>query len=169
MMRRAPIKQGAGLKRSAFKQKAPATCTGILRVAAAERKAPARKAAMKAKGPKMTPIRRAARGQDCTLRLPGVCNFDPDTTVLCHSNYLADGKGMGLKAPDTAAAFGCAACHDVLDGRRPRPEGFSRLDLEGAFYVGMRSTHQVLARMGLIKSESASVAAGTDSDQNNTY
>lgn len=154
-MRRTPMKQGAALKRTAFKQKAPSTSTGILRVAAAERKAPARKAKLKSKGPKTTPIRRAARGQGCTLRLPGVCNFDPDTTVLCHSNFLADGKGMGLKAPDTAAAFGCAACHDVLDGRRPRPDGFSRLDLEGAFYAGMRRTHQLLARMGLIKSETA--------------
>lgn len=155
MMRRTPLKSGSALKRTAFKQKAPSTSTGILRVAAAERKAPARKAKLKAKGPRMTPIRRAARGQDCTLRLPGVCNFDPDTTVLCHSNYLADGKGMGLKAPDTAAAFGCAACHDVLDGRRPRPEGFSRLDLEGAFYAGMHLTHRILAPMGLIKSEAA--------------
>lgn len=155
MMRRSPLKPGNGLKRAAFKKKSPSTSTGVLRVAAAERKAPARKAKLKAKGPKMTPIRRAARGQDCTLRLPGVCNFDPDTTVLCHSNYLADGKGMGLKAPDTAAAFGCSACHDLLDGRRPRPEGFSRLDLEGAFYAGMRLTHQIIARMGLIKSETA--------------
>ncbi|MCY0910866.1 nuclease domain-containing protein [Massilia antarctica] len=168
LKRTGPMKPGAGFKRTAFKQKAPSTSTGIRRVAAAERKAPARKAKLKAKGPKMTPIRRAARSQDCTLRIPGVCNFDPATTVLCHSNYLADGKGMGLKAPDTAAAFGCAACHDVLDGRRPRPDGFSRLDLEGAFYVGMRHTHHILARMGLIKSESASVAADTDSDQNNT-
>lgn len=114
------------------------------------RAAPARKAAMKSKGPRMTPIRRAARDQDCTLLIPGAQFHDPATTVLCHSNFLADGKGMGLKAPDTCAAFGCAYCHDVLDGRRPRPAGFSLLDLEGAFYAGMRRTHTILRWLGLM-------------------
>ncbi|WP_426070197.1 nuclease domain-containing protein [Janthinobacterium sp. DSP2-3-3] len=149
MMRRSPLKPGAGLKRTAFKQKVPSSSTGILRVAAAERKAPPRKAKLKAKGPKMTPIRRAARGQDCTLRL-AVCNFDPDTTVLCHSNFLADGKGMGLKTPDTAAAFGCSACHDVLDGRRTRPADLSMAGLEAAFRAAVSTTHEILKAEGLL-------------------
>lgn len=113
---------------------------------------PVRKEAkrMKSKGPKMTPIRKSARNQDCTLCLPGVCNRDPATTVLCHSNYLADGKGMGLKAPDTAAVYGCSACHDVLDGRRPRPDGISKFELEGAFYAAMLRTHAILRAKGLL-------------------
>lgn len=149
-MKRSPMKPSSKpLKRTPFAR------VGILAQSSFQRKAPARKVAMKSKGPRMTPIRRAARGQDCTLRLPGVLNHDPATTVLCHSNFLADGKGMGLKAPDTAAAFGCALCHDILDGRRPRPEGFSKLDLEGAFYAAVKRTHKILARMGLIKSEAA--------------
>ncbi|OHV96858.1 hypothetical protein AKG95_15560 [Janthinobacterium lividum] len=94
-------------------------------------------------------MRRAARGQDCTLRL-AVCNFDPDTTVLCHSNFLADGKGMGLKAPDTAAAFGCSACHDVLDGRRPRPADLSLAGLEAAFRAAVGRTHEILKAEGLL-------------------
>lgn len=105
---------------------------------------------MKTKGPRMTPIRKAARGQDCTLRIPGVCNFDPDTTVLCHSNNLADGKGMGLKAPDTEACFGCSACHDVMDGRRLRPEWLTANMLAGAFAGARAATHVILRRMGLI-------------------
>lgn len=161
-MKRSPMKTGTKpLAHSAFKRKptsAPAT-TGILRVQAQQRTAPAKKSAMKSKGPRMTPIRRAARGQDCMLQLDGVCNRDPATTVLCHSNYLADGKGMGLKAPDTAAAFGCSSCHDVLDGRRPRPPGFSMLDLEGAFYAAMKRTHAILHRMGLMISTTKSEAA----------
>ncbi|MBY0243441.1 MAG: DUF1364 domain-containing protein, partial [Burkholderiaceae bacterium] len=98
-------------------------------------------------------------------QLAGVCNYNPETTVLCHSNFLADGKGMGLKAPDDRAAFGCAACHDVLDGRRPRPEGMTALDLEAAFYTAVRRTHTILARMGLLKSqdETAPVAASATS------
>lgn len=97
---------------------------------------------------KSTPIRRAAKNQECTLRFP-VCNFDPSTTVLCHSNELSDGKGMGLKAPDTAAAFGCSACHDVLDGRAPRPDGFSRDLMMAQFYEGVAQTHRILKRLGV--------------------
>ncbi len=162
-MKRSPLKPGTGLKRTAFargeriearevsklKRTSPMASTGMLSVQSHQRTAKTRKAGLKSKGPRSTPIRRAARGQDCTLRL-AVCNFDPDTTVLCHSNFLADGKGMGLKAPDTAAAFGCSACHDVLDGRRPRPAGLSMLDLESAFYVAMRQTHEILRSMGLL-------------------
>ena len=55
----------------------------------------------------LTKIQAAACGQDCTLLFPRVCNGRTDTTVLCHSNQLQDGKGMRLKAPDTRAAFGC--------------------------------------------------------------
>lgn len=151
MMRRSPLKPStAPLKRTAFARTAPMPGTGMLSVQSHQRRAPARKAAMKSKGPRMTPIRRAAAGQDCTLQIEGVCNHDPATTVLCHSNYLADGKGMGLKAPDTAAAFGCSSCHDVLDGRRPRPDGYSLLDIEAAFYAGVRRTHHILRRMGLL-------------------
>lgn len=145
-MKRSPIKLGA----KPMKRTTPIPSTGMLSVQSHQRRAPARKTAMKSKGPRMTPIRRAAAGQDCTLQLEGVCNHDPATTVLCHSNYLADGKGMGLKAPDTAAAFGCSSCHDVLDGRRPRPDGYSLLDIEAAFYAGVRRTHHILRRMGLL-------------------
>lgn len=109
-----------------------------------------RQKAMKSKGPRMTPIRRAARGQDCTLRMPGICNADPETTVLCHSNQLADGKGMGLKAPDERACFGCSACHDVLDGRRPRPEWMTYEMLLGAFERAVAETHEILKQKGLM-------------------
>lgn len=111
----------------------------------------ARSRAFKAQGPKMTPIRKAARGQDCTIQLHGVCNRDPDTSVLCHSNELADGKGMGLKAPDTAAAIGCSACHDVLDGRRPRPNWLTKDQVLAAFRAGIELTHRFLRTKGLIE------------------
>lgn len=57
--------------------------------------------------------RDAARGQQCTMRLPGVCNGDPETTVLAHRN----GAGMGMKAPDHDAADVCSNCHRCLDER----------------------------------------------------
>ena len=60
-------------------------------------------------------LRDSAQGKDCTLRLPGVCNFNPETTVLAH---LPCGmKGTGMKGPDVLAVFACSSCHDVLDSR----------------------------------------------------
>lgn len=106
---------------------------------------------LRSKGPKMTAIRKAARGEDCTIRLPGVCNQNPETTVLCHDNRLASGKGMGLKAPDTEAAFGCSCCHDVLDGRRPRPEGMTYDLMMAYFDLAVERTHKRLEEKGILK------------------
>lgn len=105
---------------------------------------------MKSTRPKMTPIRRSAKGEACTLMIPGVCNHDPATTVLCHSNALADGKGLGLKAPDTAACYGCSACHDVLDGRRALPHWITRNELMAGFAAAVVRTHQRLREKGLM-------------------
>lgn len=104
---------------------------------------------LKSSRPKMTPIRASARNEECTIRIPGVCNFDVATTVLCHSNDLADGKGMGIKAPDTCAAYGCSACHDVVDGRVPRPAGMSYELVIACLRAGIEQTQRKLKRKGL--------------------
>lgn len=77
-------------------------------------KGPRRKG-LKRNRPKMTPIRKSAKGEACTLRFP-CCNGDPATTVWCHSNRAEDGKGMGIKARDEEGCYGCATCHSWLDG-----------------------------------------------------
>ena len=139
------------MKRSELKR------TGFLRTKRLEKQAAEQFAKtakpMKSRGPRMTPIRRAARNQDCQLQILGVCNGDPSTVVLCHSNQLVDGKGMGLKAPDTAACFGCSSCHDVLDGRKPRPAGMTMDDLLRIFSYARERTHAVLRAQGRIKEE----------------
>lgn len=137
MKRTKPLKQKTTLKRTGFLCRAKEQTTKPVY-------------AFKSRGPKMTPIRRAARGQDCQLQILGVCNGDPSTTVLCHSNRLADGKGMGLKAPDTEACIGCSSCHDVLDGRAPRPDGMSMDDLQRLFEYARERTHAILRSMGLL-------------------
>jgi len=149
MSRKTPMARGSGFK-------APAAGAGLLRVAAVQAKAafplkrePKARKPMKKSRAKSTPARRAARGRDCTLMLLGVCNRDPATTVLCHSNRLADGKGMGLKAPDSAACFGCSDCHDVLDGRRPLPDWITRQQLEDAFDHAMVITQEQLKLEGI--------------------
>jgi hypothetical protein len=111
---------------------------------------PMQRSRMRASRAKSTPIRKSAEGQECTIRLPGVCNYNTSTTVLCHDNRIESGKGMGLKAPDTCAAYGCGACHDVLDGRAPRPAGLSRELVLACFDAGIEQTHRILRRLGLI-------------------
>lgn len=76
----------------------------------------------------MGKVRESARMEDCTFRIPDVCNYNPETTVYCHTNRLQDGKGMGVKSKK--GAYGCSSCHDVVDGRAPRPEGMTQDDLE---------------------------------------
>ncbi|MFJ2989975.1 nuclease domain-containing protein [Collimonas sp. NPDC087041] len=107
---------------------------------------------IKVRRQKLSKIRASARDQDCTLRFP-VCNGRNETTVLCHSNLLEDGKGMGLKAPDECGAFGCSACHDVLDGRAPRPVGFTYDQMISRFRQAVAATHVVLRHLGLLKAE----------------
>lgn len=64
-------------------------------------------------------ILRHAKGQNCTLRLPG-CRNDRDTVVACHINSGAAGKGTGMKAHDLLAVWGCAHCHALLDQGKGR-------------------------------------------------
>lgn len=143
-MKRSALVRKTPMRRTGFK--APAAGAGLLRVAAVQIKM---RKPMKKSRAKSTPARRAARGRDCTLALPGICNRDPATTVLCHSNRLEDGKGIGLKAPDTEACFGCSDCHDVLDGRRPLPGWMTREQLEDTFDRARAITQEQLKQEGI--------------------
>ena len=59
--------------------------------------------------------RNSARDEGCTFQIVGVCNYNPETTVLCH---LSDeSSGMGKKSDDVSAAYGCSSCHDAIDRR----------------------------------------------------
>lgn len=60
----------------------------------------------------LTKIQESARGEDCALRIPGVCSFDSTTTVLCHAPY--PGRHGSRKA-DFFAVYGCSKCHSHLD------------------------------------------------------
>lgn len=50
------------------------------------------------------------------MRLPGVCNFNPETTVLAHVRR-GGVAGVGQKPPYLAGIHCCSACHDAMDGR----------------------------------------------------
>ena len=64
----------------------------------------------------MSKLTESARGQECHVRIPGVCNGDPETTVLAHLKPTGHGT-MGGKPPDVCGVFACSDCHDVIDGR----------------------------------------------------
>lgn len=66
-------------------------------------------------------LRKAAAGEPCEIRVPGVCRRDDAYTVLCHVRVVGI-SGAGLKAPDVIAALGCDLCHDLVDGRTPSLE-----------------------------------------------
>lgn len=63
-----------------------------------------------------------ANGEGCLLRVPGVCNRDPATTVACHSNWAEHGKSGARKADDCYSVWGCSACHAWLDQGSAHPQ-----------------------------------------------
>lgn len=69
-------------------------------------------------------LTRSAKGRECQVRIPEVCNYNPETTVLAHLN----GGGMGMKVDDRFGAFCCSACHDEID-RRTRKIDFNAAKL----------------------------------------
>jgi hypothetical protein len=78
----------------------------------------------------MSAITEAARGRNCTMRLPGVCNHDPATSVWSHINSVRWGAGRGHKAPDICGLITCFECANALDGRRRKSDDGQPLDRE---------------------------------------
>jgi len=98
----------------------------------------------------MSKIRKSARDEECTLRLPGVCNYDKATTVWAHSNRSSDGKGMGKKADDSRGAYACYSCHCTYDRQQKRPAGMTLDFVEEAFSKAMLLSTEILKDKNLI-------------------
>jgi hypothetical protein len=94
----------------------------------------------------MTKITESARGEQCQVRIPGVCNHNPETTVLAHLG----GGGMGMKQPDCEGSYCCSDCHSVIDGQVPRPEGWTKSDITLAHHEGCVRTRSILIDKGLL-------------------
>jgi len=99
---------------------------------------------------KVQSIRDSARGEECTVRIVGACNSRPDTVVWSHVPSLVGDRGMGLKALDLCGAYACAACHDVVDGRRGLPPGASAMSVRLDWFQGHMRSLVLLARKGLV-------------------
>lgn len=88
-------------------------------------------------------ITRLAKGQPCTIRLAGRCNFNPETTVPCHFRMM-DFSGMGFLSPAFLIAFGCSNCHEYVDTHK---DAETQLD----FAKGVFRTLAALHRLGAIQ------------------
>ena len=97
---------------------------------------------------RQTKLTKAARGRDCQVRVPGVCNGDPETTVLAHFRLNGTRCGTGLKPHDLQAAWACSACHDAVDARS-RTE-FSREELRVMHMEGVVRTIDILISEGKV-------------------
>ncbi|KJZ03272.1 DUF1364 domain-containing protein [Pseudoalteromonas piscicida] len=90
-------------------------------------------------------LRNSAEGQECQVRIPGICNFDPSTTILAH---VAKGSGVGQKCDDIHATFCCSNCHSEIDrATRITPKDYA----DQCAYEGMVRTQTIWLNQGLIK------------------
>ena len=62
-------------------------------------------------------LRALAQGRECQVRLVGICNGNPETTVLAHFRLIGV-SGMGRKSPDLIGAWACSACHSHVDSHK---------------------------------------------------
>lgn len=92
----------------------------------------------------MTNLRKEARGRNCQVRLPGICNGNPETTVLAHYR-MAGLNGTGMKPDDVIGAWSCSSCHDEID-RRTRKLEFDVVRLAHA--EGVFRTQAILRKEG---------------------
>jgi hypothetical protein len=99
----------------------------------------------------MSRITDSAAGEACALRLPGVCNCDPTTTVWAHWNELDGGKAKGKKLArfDHLGAYACYACHMVLDGQAKRPAWLTLEAVKEAMRRAVRECEAKLKEKGL--------------------
>jgi len=93
---------------------------------------------------KKSKIRDSARGEECQVRLVGICNGNSETTIFAHKG----GGGMALKSNNAHGAYCCSACHDEVDGRTSK--SFSRTGVMLDFYEGIFRTQLILIEKELI-------------------
>ena len=93
-------------------------------------------------------IRLSAKGEECTFQIVGVCNHNPETTVLCH--LPDESHGIGRKSDDISAAYGCSACHDAIDHRISRA-GWDSENSEWYMRRALIRTWRRMVEKGIVK------------------
>ena len=68
----------------------------------------------------MSKITASANGEDCQVRIVGVCTYDSAKTIWSHARHGSAGKGKSIKACDSTCYPACAdrpgvvGCHTLL-------------------------------------------------------
>jgi hypothetical protein len=93
----------------------------------------------------------SANGAPCSLRLPGICNHNPQTTVCAHLPGI--GKGMGTKVSDLHVAYACSACHDAIDRFGWEKKGLTAAMVLDAMLRGHAETQARMVGYGIITVE----------------
>ena len=88
-------------------------------------------------------LRKEAKGRECTVRLPGICDGGTETVVLAHYR-MAGLNGVGQKPDDIFGAWCCSSCHDECD-RRTR-----KMDTE---YVRLAHAEGVMRTQAILRKE----------------
>ncbi|EAN3316110.1 DUF1364 domain-containing protein [Escherichia coli] len=96
----------------------------------------------------MANLRKEAHGRECQVRIYGVCNGNPETTVLAHYR-MAGICGTGMKPDDLIGAWACSACHDEIDRRT---HNLDNKDARLYHLEGVIRTQAILLKEGKIKS-----------------
>lgn len=97
----------------------------------------------------------SAKGQECTVRIPGICNFDRDTVVFAHLN----GAGIGRKHIDIHGCYACSACHTWLDTGYVQDDNYlahykrpmKRIIRDFDHLRAMVETQQIMIKNGVLK------------------
>lgn len=93
-------------------------------------------------------LRKLARERQCEIRVPGACLRTTDTVVLCHYR-LAGFSGMSMKSDDWLGAYGCFACHQIVDGQRKSE--FSFVERKLMLAEGCFRTLRILMNEGVMR------------------
>lgn len=109
LARKTPMPRGKALGRVPTMGRADGAKAAIDAMARPKRTKPMRTAR-----PAMTPLRKSAQDENCTIQKAGVCLHDPKTVVLAHLRWLGD-CGGSLKPMDIQAVFACSECNRWTD------------------------------------------------------
>ncbi len=99
----------------------------------------------------MSKITDSARNEDCTIRLPGICTFDPAKTIWSHARWGRAGKGRSIKPMDLCGAYACTACdaaYDQLQGAKAA--GLTRAQIDADWMMGHLESLVKLRAKGLV-------------------
>ncbi|HGB9975490.1 TPA: DUF1364 domain-containing protein [Escherichia coli] len=96
----------------------------------------------------MANLRKEARGRECQVRIYGVCNGNPETTVLAHYR-MAGICGTATKPHDMQAAIACSSCHDLIDGR-VKTSDYTKEDLRLMHAEGVFRTQEIWRKEGYL-------------------